>query len=99
MQSASLVMKFLSRLSSSLLSSAQAAEVLSGLGANISTKLTHYTRRVINYLKHNASHVSIVRREVHEHHGILSTSSEGAENRSAHSNGRSGKFGKRQHIE
>ena len=99
MQSTSLVVKFLSRFTSSLLSSAQAVEVLSGLRANIGTKLAHYMRRMINYLKHNASHVSIVRREVHEHHGILSTSSEGAENRSAHSNGRSGKFGKRQHIE
>ena len=87
MQSASLVVKLLSRLSNSLLSSTQATEVLSSLRANISTKLTCYLRRIICYLKDNTAHVSIVRREVHEHHGVLSTSSEGAENRGAHSSG------------
>lgn len=93
---ATLVVELLSRLPNSLLSGAEATEVLSSLGNDISAKLP-MKMQTKRHLKDNATHVLSIGREVHVHQRVLSTGSKSTEDTRRHSSRRRSEFRESKH--
>ena len=92
-----LVAKIHTLSSLSLLSSAEATEVLGSLGNDISTQL-QITTEMQSHLEHNTAHVLSIGREVHVHQRVLRARGKSTENTRRHSGRRRSKLGESKHC-
>ena len=93
---ATLVVELLSELADSLLSGAEAAEVLGSLGNDISAQLP-MRLRTERHLKDDTTHVLSIGGEVHVHQRVLRASGKSAEDTRRHSSRRCSKFRESKH--
>ena len=96
-QRAALVMELLSGLANTLLSGAEAAEVLGSLGNDISAEL-NMIAETERHLKDDTTHVLSVGGEVHVHQRVLRARGKSTENTRGHPSRRRSKLGESEHC-